>query len=468
MASVHLARMTASTGFSRLVAIKRLHREYTRQKDFVARLGEEARLSAYIRHANVIDTLDLAIIDGALSLVLEYVEGESLAMLVKRKTELGETVPIPIAVTIMHGVLRGLAAAHEARRDDGMLLAIVHRDVSPQNILVGIDGNARIIDFGIAKALDGLELTRPGEVHGKLAYMAPEQLLGRGVTQQVDVHAAGVVLWELLAGRRLFSRDNANAVTAAVLAGAQEPPSKHNRAVPADLDAIVMRALARDVTERYATASELVADLEPWRTTERDIGEWVSRLAAERLASTRGLLHGAVEAPARESAPVSAEPTPDEQPSGVSIDRTMQIPQVRQPAKPPRVPPALLVACVLAALLVCIFIVVAKGEGDAASFEPSPAIAVPVAPPAAVTPAEAPTELAPAPGAAAAPPSEPDSPEPAPQAARMPPARPPVRAVRRQAVSTPSPPPAASPHTPTPPPAAAPPADDPRASRNYR
>jgi serine/threonine-protein kinase len=322
MAAVYLSRMIASTGFSRLVAIKRMHREYTIEKDFVAMLNEEARLAAHIRHANVIDTLDLAMVDGSLSLVLEYVEGESLSALSKRAAELGERIPVAIAATILHGVLRGLEAAHEARRDDGQPLGIIHRDVSPQNVLVGIDGSPRIIDFGIAKALDRLELTRPGEVRGKLAYMPPEQLLGRPISRQVDVYAAGVVLWELLAGKRLFSGDMKQ-TQARVLAGAKEPPSTYNADVPRELDVIVMKAIEQDVSDRYLTARDFAAELEPWRTANEDeIGEWVSRLAREKLAQIRQVIS-------------SARPSGGIKAAEETVDKTVVL-----PFKPPSVPPA--------------------------------------------------------------------------------------------------------------------------------
>lgn len=431
MASVHLGRVTASTGFSRLVAIKRLHREYVADAKFVKMLGEEARLAAHIRHANVIDTLDLAVIDGAMSLVLEYVEGESLATLVRCAEQAGEPIPIPIAVTILCGALRGLEAAHEARRDDGQPLAIVHRDVSPQNVLVGIDGSARVIDFGVAKALDGLELTRPGEVRGKIAYMPPEQLSGRPVTRQVDVYAAGVVLWELLAGKRLFQRDDFAATTAAVLRGATEPPSASNPFVPPELDAIVMRAIARDVSERYLTAREFAAELEPWRTASEDeVGAWVSRHAAERLAATRRLL---LQEPSARESPESMSSQP------VVVDRTVVLPVSARPPPPSRRSPLFLVAGVLGTCLLAICVVVAT---RARHVDPMPTTMPTVPEPTSTSPtvsAAATTETTPAEEPTAAteepPTAPPSSPVPAGSVHRSAPAR---------TVRTPSAPPRAS------------------------
>ncbi len=302
MASVYLGRMMGSAGFSRPVAIKRLHPQLAAQRDFIAMLVDEARLAAQIRHSNVVDTLDLVLSDGALSLVLEYVEGESLSALIAEAAKRGEMVPRPIALAILYGVLRGLEAAHEARNEEGQPLGIVHRDISPQNILVGVDGIPRIIDFGVAKALGRMLATRPAEVRGKFAYMAPEQLLGRPVTRQVDVYATGVLLWELLVGARLFTGDDERVVCAAVMRGAIPPPSAANPDVPRELDAVVMQATARELSERYLTARELLGALEPWETASDDeVGAWVRRLSAESLAKRHRLLQDAVSVSDRRS-----------------------------------------------------------------------------------------------------------------------------------------------------------------------
>ncbi|OJY30223.1 MAG: hypothetical protein BGO98_26145 [Myxococcales bacterium 68-20] len=295
MASVYLGRMMGSAGFSRPVAIKRLHPQLAAQHDFIAMLVDEARLAAQIRHSNVVDTLDLVVSDGAFSLVLEYVEGESLSALIAEAAKRGEMVPRPIALAILYGVLRGLEAAHEARNEEGQPLGIVHRDISPQNILVGVDGIPRIIDFGVAKAFGRMLATRPGEVRGKFAYMAPEQLLGRPVTRQVDVYATGVLLWELLVGARLFTGDDERVICAAVMRGAIRPPSEANPDVPREIDAVVMQATARELSERYLTARELLGALEPWETASDDeVGAWVRRLSAESLAKRHRLLQDAV------------------------------------------------------------------------------------------------------------------------------------------------------------------------------
>jgi serine/threonine-protein kinase len=194
-------------------------------------------------------------------------------------------------------VLRGLDAAHEARNEEGQPLGIVHRDVSPQNVIVGVDGIPRIIDFGVAKAIGRFESTRPGEVRGKFAYMAPEQMQARPVTRQVDVYAAGVVLWELLAGRKLFDAEEASAVCAMVLQGDIKPPSTENPEVTPELDAAVLRATARELGDRYLTARELLADLEKLeRASDDEVGAWVRRLSARQLADRQRLIQDAAPA----------------------------------------------------------------------------------------------------------------------------------------------------------------------------
>src|SRR5689334_1708582 len=209
MATVHFGRLNGPVGFSRTVAIKRLHPNFATDPEFVASFLDEARLAARISHPNVVPTLDVVATDGEVFIVLEYVSGESLGKLWRSHTSKNERIPIPYSLAIMANALHGLHAAHEVRDERGEPLAIVHRDVSPQNIIVGTDGVARVLDFGVAKAAGRLQETGDsGALKGKIAYMAPEQITGGSVSRVTDVYAAAVVLWELLAGRRLI--DGAN------------------------------------------------------------------------------------------------------------------------------------------------------------------------------------------------------------------------------------------------------------------
>src|ERR1700722_19086734 len=197
MASVHLGCLQGAAGFSRTVAVKRLHSHLAEEPEFLSTMIDEARLAARIHHPNVVPTLDVVAEGGELLVVMEYVRGESLSRLLRAESGRERRVPLPIASAIMVAALHGLHAAHEATSDRGTPLGIVHRDVSPQNILVGVDGVARIIDFGVAKAAGRLQTTRDGVVKGKVPYMAPEQLAALEVTRLVDVYAMGAILWEM-------------------------------------------------------------------------------------------------------------------------------------------------------------------------------------------------------------------------------------------------------------------------------
>jgi serine/threonine protein kinase len=303
MATVHLGRLLGPVGFSRTVAIKRLHAQFASDPEFVSMFLDEARLAARIRHPNVVPTLDVVATSGELFLVMEYVPGESVARLARAMREHEQTVPLRITSTIVAGLLHGLHAAHEAKDERGYPLGIVHRDVSPQNVLVGTDGVPRVLDFGVAKAAGRMQTTKEGQIKGKLSYMPPEQLNGGTVSRQTDIYAAGVVLWELLTGRRLFAADNEGAVVAKVLEGRILPPSQvlasGKRTITNSMqrqleavDALVMRALAKDPQARFATAREMAVGLERalQPATASDVGEWVEHVAREVLHSRAALV----------------------------------------------------------------------------------------------------------------------------------------------------------------------------------
>ncbi len=292
MATVHLGRLIGAAGFSRTVAVKRLHDCYAKDPEFVAMLLDEARLAATIRHPNVVPTLDVVAEGGELLVVMEYVEGDSLAHLAKLSLQRGQRVPPAFAAAIVAQALHGLHAAHEAHDRNGEPLGIVHRDVSPQNILVGADGVARVLDFGIAKAASRATSTEDGQIKGKTAYMAPEQLQHGSVDRRTDVFAAAVCLWELLASRRLFLGDSPQETMARVLTATIDPPSKHGSDVAPALDAVVMRGLERDADRRFATAEEMAHALEDAVKTPRpkEIGAWVCDVAAATLSARAELV----------------------------------------------------------------------------------------------------------------------------------------------------------------------------------
>jgi serine/threonine protein kinase len=319
MASVHFGRLVGAVGFSRTVAVKRLHAHLAEDPEFMSTMIDEARLVARIHHPNVVPVLDVVAADGELLVIMEYVRGESLSRLLKSERE-RRRVPVPIAIAIAVGCLRGLHAAHEATTDAGAPLGIVHRDVSPQNILVGVDGAARVIDFGVAKAAGRLQTTRQGVVKGKVAYMSPEHLTAGEVTRSTDIYAMGVVLWEMLAGKRLFQADNDAQLVTPVLAGAKEPPSRHDPSLPEALDAIVMMALSVQPADRFASAEEMAEALQALvpPAFPTDVGRWVEAAARDAL------VRRAAELSEIESSPAASVPTiPSARPSSLAQKDTV-------------------------------------------------------------------------------------------------------------------------------------------------
>jgi serine/threonine-protein kinase len=391
MATVHLGRLLGPVGFSRTVAIKRLHPHFASDPDFLAMFVDEARLAAQVRHPNVVPTLDVVSEDGELFVVMEYVQGATLAALLAALRPTGGRLPVPVALSIAAGALHGLHAAHEARTDAGEPLSIVHRDVSPQNLMVGIDGVSRVLDFGVAKAASRTQATLDGQVKGKLAYMAPEQLLSRPVDRRVDVYAASVVLWEVLTGMRLFTSDSSGGLVHAVLAHEIVPPSALVPELPESIDALVMRGLARDRDARFATARDMVLALERVGelATSLEVGQLVERLAGSELSrrvdavervtsactDAGGVFSPRAEAPLMEvvGGPASVEST------GVTgIEPATTLRAAPRDARVSRRRSALMIAAVTAAAVVATVVAV-RGTGTAT---PDPVVA-------AGTPAEA-------------------------------------------------------------------------------
>ncbi len=311
MATVHLTRLIGAGGFSKTVAVKRLLPHLTRDEDFALMLIDEARLAARIRHPNVVSTLDVVSSDGELLLVMEYVHGESLAKLNRKVREKGQQIPIPIAAAIVIDALHGLHAAHEAKSEHGHPLNLVHRDISPQNLMVGVDGVTRIADFGIAKAFGRSYVTRDRRIKGKLAYMAPEQIHLEPVSRVTDVFAASVVFWEVLTGRRLFQGQNDAQLIHSVLTSEIPPPSRINPNLPPALDAVLQRGLSREPEQRFATAREMALAIEscvvPVRPSE--IGRWVEEVAKDSLAARARAIAAIERGPSAELAlPESSDP----------------------------------------------------------------------------------------------------------------------------------------------------------------
>jgi serine/threonine-protein kinase len=295
MATVYVGSKQGVAGFERLVAIKCCLPHLRDDEDFVTMFLDEARLAARIHHPNVVPTLDVGH-DDVLYLVMDYVEGDTLVALLKRAAQHRIVLPVEIAIRVVIDALTGLHAAHELCGSDGQPLNLVHRDVSPQNILVGADGISRITDFGIAFAISRSTMTRDGKLKGKFSYMAPEQLTSQEATRRIDIFAAGIVLWEALTCRPLFRRNQDAATLHAVLQADVPAPSSIVATVPPALDAVVLKALNRNADERYQTAAEFADALEQLpieRATTRAVAAYVEAALGTVLASRRALIREA-------------------------------------------------------------------------------------------------------------------------------------------------------------------------------
>jgi serine/threonine protein kinase len=294
MATVYLARLTGMGGFQRFVAMKRLHPHLASEKEFVEMFLDEARIAARIHHPNVVPILEVGASTVGYYLVMEYIEGDTLARLLARAASTGKKLPVSIALRIAIDMLSGLHAAHELHDDQNQPVHLVHRDVSPQNVLVGQDGIARITDFGVARAASRLTATRVGQLKGKIAYMAPEQAAGaEDLDRRADVFSSGIVIWEALAQKRLFKAENEAATLSRVIAEPVPLLFQIAPQVSKEVSAIVMRALDRDVNKRFMTcaafadALEAAAALKDKVATPRELAAYVAEVMGQEIAQQR-------------------------------------------------------------------------------------------------------------------------------------------------------------------------------------
>jgi serine/threonine protein kinase len=298
MATVYAVRLVGAQGFERIVVMKRVHPHLVGNREFREMFLDEARLSSLVRHPNIVPVIDVVEGSGELFLIMEYIESISLAQLLR--TLNGERLPPPLVSRIVCDVLAGLHAAHEAVDLRGQAMNIIHRDVSPQNIIVGVDGTSRLIDFGIAKASSRLTPTTNGMLKGKFGYMSPEQIRQQKLDRRVDVFASGVVLHETLTSARLFTSGEEADVLLSSLVREIPATSSLVPGLPRGMDAVVQRALARDREERFSTAGEFAAALEAVcpPASPRDIAFLVGRLGVDTLPERRRKLQAAFAGPA--------------------------------------------------------------------------------------------------------------------------------------------------------------------------
>jgi serine/threonine-protein kinase len=314
MATVFLARLQGAGGFQRLVAIKRLHTELAAEPEFVEMFLEEARIAAQIHHTHAVPILEIGSSARGYYLVMEYIEGVSLAQIAHRVAQSGLQVPRKISLRMILDALAGLHAAHELTDESGRPLGVVHRDVSPQNILIGVDGAARITDFGVARTTAQVADTKIGTLKGKVAYMAPEQIRQEPIDRRADLFAMGVILWEVLAGRPLFRADTKFDTIVRAL-NAPVPRLRDTVFGISDaLDELSAKALSRPPNERFQSAVEMAEAIEQVAkgsiATSREVATFMVKLFSRELNDRRAGIRSWLE-----EVPVATPPAEEELPA---------------------------------------------------------------------------------------------------------------------------------------------------------
>jgi serine/threonine-protein kinase len=261
MAEVYRAESAGLEGFKKIVAIKRVLPHLSEKKQFIGMFLDEARTSAHLSHSNCVQVFDIGVGDNTYFIVMEFVDGSDLKAIIEHRRSRGQGVPVEAACLVCVKVCEGLAYAHEVTDTKGRKLGIVHRDVSPPNVLITRHGEVKIADFGLAKANSQLEQSEPGIIKGKFSYLSPEAAMGETVDHRADIFAIGIMLWEMLAGRRLFLGETDIETVRQVQASRIPPLAGENPGVTAELDRILQKALAREPKQRYQSARDLGRDL---------------------------------------------------------------------------------------------------------------------------------------------------------------------------------------------------------------
>ena len=298
MAEVFVAKAFGVEGFERLLAIKKILPTMGEDAEFISMFVDEARIAVQLSHANIVQVLELGKHDENLYIAMEYISGRDLRQLIERFRKRQQPMPIPQASLIVAEVCEALDYAHRKRDATGRPLGIVHRDVSPQNVLVSFDGEVKLIDFGIAKAESRLQKTQAGILKGKFSYMSPEQVKGQPIDGRSDIFAAGILLWELVCGEKLFTGDSDFAILEKVRNDIVPAPRSVTRTVPEGLEKVILKALSNDPNQRYQAASELHDDLMRFTFLgdmvygHRQLAEWIREEFAQDWEKEQARLRG--------------------------------------------------------------------------------------------------------------------------------------------------------------------------------
>ncbi len=352
MAEVFRAKHFGVEGFERLVAVKRILPSIAEDKDFIEMFVDEAKIAVQLNHANIAQVFDLGNESGSYYIALEHIHGRDLRAIFDRNRNQGEPMPVPQACFVTMKVCEGLDYAHNKRDEGGRDLLLVHRDVSPQNVLVSFDGEVKIIDFGIAKAAGKGSQTQAGILKGKFGYMSPEQVRGLPVDRRSDVFACGIVLYELLTGERLFVGESDFSTLEKVRNVEILPPSTYNRKIQPELERIVLKALAKDVEDRYQNAIDLHDELQAFVYTagefysRKDLASWMKlgwakeiKEETARIASYRDMVPPVQSGIDSEFGGSTRRPTQPEssaaRPSAARKTNPPPIPGARRPATAP-------------------------------------------------------------------------------------------------------------------------------------
>ena len=283
MAEVFKAKAFGVEGFERFLAVKRILPNIAEDEEFIAMFIDEAKIAVQLQHANIAQIFDLGKVEDAYFIALEYVRGRDLRAMFDRLRQRKEVMPLAQACFVMMQVCEGLDYAHNKRDAHGQELHLVHRDISPQNVLVGFEGEVKLIDFGIAKAAGKASKTQAGILKGKFGYMSPEQVRGLPIDRRSDIFSVGIVLYELLTGERLFMGESDFSTLEKVRNVEILPPSSYNKTIPEELERIALKALAKDPEDRYQNAIDLHDDLQAFLYTKgdlysrKDLAAWMKR-----------------------------------------------------------------------------------------------------------------------------------------------------------------------------------------------